>query len=146
MKPRDRALCAYAHHEADRVPVFEINVNSPIADETLGHASWVGTGGHAWVQQYGERKARHEERLPLCGNTDVTYILPWGKPDEIRREVLRCLRQGAQGGGYLLSSSNSLHSQIMLDTAREFGRYPNHLDAGEIFIFVKEIIKATHHM
>ena len=85
-----------------------------------------------------EMKARHGEHLTLCGNVDVTQILPWGKPEEIRREVLRCLRQGAQGGGYILSSSNSLHSQIplsnyqiMLDTAREFGRYPIHLDAGD---------------
>lgn len=54
MKPRDRAICAFTHREADRVPVFEINVNSPIAEEALGHASWVGTGGRAWVHQYGE--------------------------------------------------------------------------------------------
>ncbi len=85
-----------------------------------------------------EMKARHGDRLILCGNVDVTHILPWGKPEEIRREVLRCLGQGAQGGGYVLSSSNSLHSQIplsnyqiMLDTAREFGRYPIQLEAGE---------------
>jgi hypothetical protein len=49
--------------------------------------------------------------------------------------VIRCLKQGAKGGGYFLSSSNSLHSQIplanyqiMLETAREFGSYPLDLD------------------
>jgi uroporphyrinogen decarboxylase len=41
------------------------------------------------------------------------------------------LRQGAPGGGFILSSSNSIHSavkpenyQALLDTLRQYGQYP----------------------
>ena len=76
-------------------------------------------------------KERHGDHLVLCGNGDVARILPFGTPEEIRREVRRCLRQGAAGGGFVLASSNSLHSQVplenylvMLDEAHRSGVYP----------------------
>src|SRR3990170_4898435 len=79
----------------------------------------------------GRMKERHGHHLVLCGNVDVSRILPFGTPEEIRREVRRCLRQGAPGGGFVLASSNSLHSQVplenylvMLDEAHRSGVYP----------------------
>lgn len=65
------------------------------------------------------------------GNVDCAQILQCGSPEEVAEETKRCLREGAPGGGYILSSSNSIHSKIparnflvMLGTARKFGRYP----------------------
>ena len=51
--------------------------------------------------------------------------------EEVRAETRSCLRAGAPGGGFILSSSNSIHSAVkpgnylaMLQTLREYGRYP----------------------
>jgi uroporphyrinogen-III decarboxylase len=48
-----------------------------------------------------------------------------------RSDTPEALRQGAPGGGFILSSSNSIHSAVkpenyraMLDTWQEYRRYP----------------------
>jgi len=78
-----------------------------------------------------EVKRRHGDRLTLCGNVDAARVLTFGTPQQVRQEVRRCLRQAAAGGGFILASSNSIHSQVppdnlraMLDAAREYGQYP----------------------
>ncbi len=49
---------------------------------------------------------------------------------ETVEETKRCLDIGMPGGGYILSSSNSIHSAVkpqnylaMLDTLKKFGKY-----------------------
>jgi uroporphyrinogen decarboxylase len=50
----------------------------------------------------------------------------------VAAEVRDCISGGAPGGGFILSSSNTIHRgvkpanfQAMLDAARKFGRYPD---------------------
>ena len=50
--------------------------------------------------------------------------------EEVEEEVRRCLREGAAGGGYMISSSNAFHSGTlpqnlgrMVEAARSLGRY-----------------------
>jgi hypothetical protein len=61
------------------------------------------------------------------------------------RETLGVIRAAADGGGLIVSSSNSVHSSVaplnylaMLNTIKAYGRYPIRLDfdasgAGEAF-------------
>jgi len=49
----------------------------------------------------------------------------------VRRDVRRCIDAAAEGGGFILTSSNSLHADVkpenilvMVDEARRYGRYP----------------------
>lgn len=46
-------------------------------------------------------------RVCLIGNVDVD-VLARGTVEQTRSEVRRCLRDGASGGGYMISSSNSI--------------------------------------
>jgi uroporphyrinogen decarboxylase len=76
-------------------------------------------------------KKQYGSRITLMGNVDCAQILQYGSPQDVVEETKRCIREGAPGGGYILSSSNSIHSMIparnflvMLETARKFGRYP----------------------
>jgi len=78
-----------------------------------------------------EVKAEFGGRIALKGNVDCAQVLTFGTPDEVVEETRRALRQGAPGGGYILSSSNSIHSAVkpenyrtMLDTLARCGRYP----------------------
>jgi uroporphyrinogen decarboxylase len=78
-----------------------------------------------------EVKAKFGGRVALKGNVDCAQVLTFGTPDEVVEETRRALRQGAPGGGYILSSSNSIHSAVkpenyrtMLDTLKRCGRYP----------------------
>ena len=78
-----------------------------------------------------EVKTRYGDRVALKGNVDCARTMTFGTPDDVIAETKEALRKGAAGGGYILSSSNSIHSavkpenyQAMMDTLREYGRYP----------------------
>jgi hypothetical protein len=76
-------------------------------------------------------KKQYGDRLTLLGNIDCGDLLTNGNEGDIAAAVKKCIRQVAPGGGYVLSSSNSIHSGIptknflaMLQATREFGEYP----------------------
>lgn len=71
------------------------------------------------------------DRMAIMGNVDCGQLLPSGTPDQVREAVRQCIRDAAPGGGYILSSSNSIHSGVkpanwkaMIEAGREFGEYP----------------------
>jgi uroporphyrinogen decarboxylase len=49
-----------------------------------------------------------EGRLSLIGNVDLSYTLTRGTPEEVEAEVRGLLQDLAPGGGYALSSGNSI--------------------------------------
>ncbi len=78
----------------------------------------------------GEVKAKYGQRIALKGNVDCAKLMTFGTPDEVIEATKVALRKGMPGGGYILSSSNSIHSAVkpenyaaMLQTLREYGRY-----------------------
>jgi len=78
----------------------------------------------------GEVKARYGHRVALKGNVDCAQTLTFGTPAEVIDATREALRKGMPGGGFILSSSNSIHSAVkpenyvaMLQTVREYGRY-----------------------
>ncbi len=71
------------------------------------------------------------DRMALVGNVDCGRLLSHGEPDEVRQTVRQCILDGGPGGGYCLSSSNSIHSSVrpenlvaMVEAGLEFGTYP----------------------
>ena len=79
----------------------------------------------------GDVKQKYGDRVCLMGNVDCAEILTWGTVEEVRDDVRRCLRQAAAGGGYICSSSNSIHSAVkpknyaaLVSAIREYGHYP----------------------
>jgi uroporphyrinogen decarboxylase len=79
----------------------------------------------------GEAKAKYGDKVCLMGNVDCTYIMTWGTTDEVREDVKRCIRQAAKGGGYICTTSNSVHSATkpenyvaMVEAIKEYGKYP----------------------
>jgi len=77
-------------------------------------------------------KERYGTRICIAGNVDVSSVLPLGTVEETVIEVKRCLKEAANGGGYILSSSNSIHDSVkpenfraMIEAAKKYGRYGN---------------------
>ena len=78
-----------------------------------------------------EVKAQYGQRIALKGNVDCAQLMTFGTPDQVVEATRQALREGAPGGGFILSSSNSIHSAVkpenylaMLNTWQEYGRYP----------------------
>ena len=79
----------------------------------------------------GETKKYLSGKSAVLGNIDCSFLLPFGTEDEVRDAVRDTIRIAAPGGGYIISSSNSIHPGCkpenyiaMIKAAREFGRYP----------------------
>lgn len=76
-------------------------------------------------------KREYGHRITLMGNVDCGRVLPFGTKQEIIAETKRAIREGAPGGGFILSSNNTIHSNIpagnyltMLEAAKKYGSYP----------------------
>jgi len=76
-------------------------------------------------------KAAYGDRLCLMGNIDINYVLPFGSTQEVRDAVRDTIRVAAPGGGYILSTCNTLIRAIppenglaMYRACDEFGTYP----------------------
>jgi uroporphyrinogen decarboxylase len=78
-----------------------------------------------------EVKEKYGSSVAIMGNVDCVHILVDGGREESAEEVKRWIREGGGQGGYILSSSNSIHSGIplanylvMLDTWKRMRKYP----------------------
>jgi len=79
-------------------------------------------------QQYGDRFA-------MKGNVDCAHTLTFGSMEDVVNETKDVIRKAADGGGLIVSSSNSIHSKVkpanylaMLNTIKVYGKYPISLE------------------
>ncbi len=77
---------------------------------------------------YREIKARYGDRVCFCGGIDVQHLLPYGTPDEVRREVRRVIEVLGADGGYIMDACNKIQPDTpvdnvlaMYETAAEMG-------------------------
>jgi len=75
-------------------------------------------------------KRDYGDRICLLGNLDLN-ILGMGSPEEVDREVRELIRDVGPGGGYILTSGNSMASYLkpecvmaMSEAVKKYGRYP----------------------
>ena len=71
------------------------------------------------------------DKVCLSGNIDCAHLLPHGTEEEVRQAVRQAIADAGPGGGYILSSSNSIHSSCnprnlvaMVEACKEYGAYP----------------------
>ena len=76
-------------------------------------------------------KREFGEKLSFCGAVDTHWVLPYGTPDDVRREVRRRIRDLAPGGGYICASVHCIQPDVpveniiaMFEEAAVAGRYP----------------------
>ena len=77
-----------------------------------------------------EEKRRYGTRLCLCGNVDMD-LLSRGTPRQVDETVRGLIRDIAPGGGYIVTSGNSLAHYVlpenaiaMSDAVHAYGAYP----------------------
>ena len=80
-------------------------------------------------------KAKYGDRVAIKGNVDQTDVLINGPASRVVSAVKQCLFDGGPGGGYVCSSSNSIHEgvsaelyRMMVESIHTYGRYPLDLD------------------
>jgi uroporphyrinogen decarboxylase len=78
-------------------------------------------------------KRNYGDRLCLLGNVDLN-ILGIGTPEEVDREVRDLIRDVGPGGGYIVTSGNSLAGYLkpenvlaLSEAVQSYGKYPLHV-------------------
>ena len=105
MNSKKRMKISFSHHEPDRVPTGEIEIDEPVATKILGHEAWVGYGGHhrgkranemvlqGRMDEYYTREAEDKVALTRKLELDFLPILPhgktFGKPELLSENVWR---------------------------------------------------------
>ena len=77
-----------------------------------------------------EVKRRVGHRVCITGNIDCGKLLPFGTAEEVEAAVRQAIADAAAGGGYILTSSNSIHSscnaenfKTMIKACHQYGVY-----------------------
>jgi uroporphyrinogen decarboxylase len=80
-------------------------------------------------------KIEYGDRICIWGNIDLVYTLSQGSTPEVDAEVKQRIKKLAPGGGYILSSANSItdfckpeNVWAMVNARNKYGKYPINLD------------------
>ncbi len=76
-------------------------------------------------------KTLYGNRVCIAGNIDLDYTLTLGTPEEVDREVKERIAVAGQGGGYIITSANSLTDYCKVENVwamakaiKKYGKYP----------------------
>jgi uroporphyrinogen decarboxylase len=120
---KEQGLLAVKHSDGNILPLLDMIVDAePHCLDPIDPAG--GLDIAKIKQEYGDRFA-------LKGNVDCAHLLTFGSMEEVVEQTKEIIRTAAPGGGFILSSSNSIHSKVkpenylaMWNTVRSYGTYP----------------------
>jgi hypothetical protein len=128
--PRYKEICDVIHKRGVKVLLHSDG------DTHMVIEGWIKAGVDAIhpfeppMMKLKEAKEKWGDKICLCGNVDCGITLVYGPKQRIIDEVKQCIRDAAEGGGYMLSSSNSIHFgvpiknyEIMVEAGRKYGIY-----------------------
>jgi uroporphyrinogen decarboxylase len=135
IKPFHHEMCETAHERG--VPIIKHSDGNiwAILDDLI-EAGYDGI--HPIEPQSMDIKRVKEHlngRACVMGNIDCTYLLPGGTKQEVIESVKETIGKVAPDGGYILTSSNSIHpgckgqnTVAMFEAAKRYGLYPIKVD------------------
>ena len=81
--------------------------------------------------ELGKVKELVGDNICLVGNIDCAHLLPHGTTEDVDDAVRQAIADAGQGGGFIITSSNSIHSSCnpqnlvaMVEAGRRHGTYP----------------------
>ncbi len=128
--PYKQELCNYVHEKGMQVFKHCDGMVWPILDAFVESDF---DGFHPVQPQcmhIGATKQYLQGKMCVFGNIDCLDLLVFGTPAEVEKAVYETIQIAAPGGGYILTSSNSLHPGCkpenalrMFQAARKYGHY-----------------------
>ncbi len=131
LKPFTTEIVEFAHRKGLKVIKHSDGNLWPILEDLVE----VGFDGLHPIQpqcmDIKEVKTSIEGRTAVIGNIDCSFLLPFGTEEEVEKTVTETIRAAAPGGGYIMSSSNTIHPGVkaenyiaMVRATKKYGKYP----------------------
>ena len=128
--PHHKEICDRVHKNGGKIIKHSDGKLNPLIPGLLN----AGFDGIHPIQpqnmDIGETKKEYGDRACILGNIDCSFLLVFESPEEVRKSVKETIEVAAPGGGYIISSSNSIHPGCkpenyiaMVEAAHEFGSY-----------------------
>jgi len=132
LKPYYTEIVNYTHERNTLIFKHTDGDHSKITEDLLD----TGINGIHPIQpqclDIGDFKKEFGQRVCIMGNIDCMKTLVSKGPEDVEAEVKRTIAVAATGGGYILSSSNTIHPGVkpenyitMVHAAHKYGRYEN---------------------
>ncbi|MGC9323816.1 MAG: uroporphyrinogen decarboxylase family protein [Desulfomonilia bacterium] len=129
--PYHQEICDHVHRQGGKIVKHSDGNLTPLVPGLLN----AGFDGIHPIQpqcmDIGETKQKFGSRACILGNIDCSFLLVFGTPEEVKQSVKETIAAAAPGGGYIISSSNSIHPGCrpenylaMVEAARAYGKYP----------------------
>lgn len=130
LKPYHKEIVDHVHARNLQIIKHSDGNVWPILDDFLE----VGFDGIHPIQpqcmDIGETKEYVAGRACILGNIDCRHLLVFGTEEEVEQNVKETIEIAAPGGGYIISSSNSIHPGCkpenyiaMVNATHKYGRY-----------------------
>jgi uroporphyrinogen decarboxylase len=130
IRPYLEKIVTYAHKKGLKIIKHSDGNIWPILDDLVE----IGFDGIHPIQpqcmDIGAVKEYIGEKACIIGNIDCQELLPDGTPDEVDRAVKETIGIASPGGGYIISSSNSIHPGVkpenyiaMVKAVHKYGKY-----------------------
>ncbi|MFZ4696004.1 MAG: uroporphyrinogen decarboxylase family protein, partial [Verrucomicrobiia bacterium] len=112
--PRLRRLVDMAHAHGVKVMFHSCGAIIPLIDDIIAVGVDVLDPLQVTAQGMDPAtiKTRFGDRLCLHGAIDTQYLLPHGSPDDVRQTVREMMDVLGRGGGYILSPSHVLQTDV----------------------------------
>lgn len=130
IKPYQKILVKHAHKLGLKIVKHSDGNIWPILDDFIE----VGFDGIHPIQpqcmDIKQVKEYVKGKVCILGNIDCRNLLPFGSQKEVEKTVKETIRVASSGGGYIISSSNSIHSNVkpenyiaMIEAVHKYGLY-----------------------
>ena len=112
--PRLRRLADMAHSHGAKVMFHSCGAITPLIDGIIGVGVDILDPIQVTAKDMIPEKLKKEfgSRICLHGAIDTQYLLPHGSPDEVRRTAREMIRVLGKGGGYIISPSHVLQTDV----------------------------------
>lgn len=135
IKPRLKRICDIARKKNQLIFLHSDGYLTPIIPDLIEIGINILNPIQPQVMDPALLKQEFGEDLVFCGTIDNQKTLPFGTPEEVRREVLTRISTVGYDGGLLIGPSHDILIEVppanviaLIETAKKFGRYPQRLD------------------
>jgi uroporphyrinogen decarboxylase len=112
LKPRLARLYARAREAGRIVSIHTCGDVTELLDELVEMGVNVFNPFQPEVMDILAVKSRYHGRLAFHGGMSIQRVLPFGTPEEVRRETRRLMNEIGRGGGYIFAPAHAVPADV----------------------------------